>query len=120
MRSRSWPLLLISLGMIAYSVLVGRHLGSSFFLTAMCWGWVAVCGARGHLSAAHDMAVVMSALSLAAILLTLLGGHAAAQANLLSLGLLPSAVIWGCVILYVQHLRQGRRRPARRPSRQID
>lgn len=114
MRSRSWTLVMIALGMTAYSLLVGRHLGSSFFLSALSWGWVAVCGIRGRLEAARDMALVMSALMVCAIALLLWAGDARSAGNLLSLGVVPSLVIWGCVILYVRHLGLARRHPDRR------
>lgn len=101
--SRSWSLALIGIGMIIYVMLVGRHLGSSFFLSAMCWGWVAMCGLLGRLGAARDMALVMAVLTLIAILAVLAAGKAGG--GLLTLGLLPTLIVWGCVALYIRHLQ---------------
>lgn len=101
-----WTLVLISIGMATHALLVGRYLGSAFFLSAMCWGWMAVCGIQGRLEAARSMAIVMTALVLFGIVWIVVAGGAEMRVPILSLCLVPALVSWACAIHYVNFINR--------------
>jgi hypothetical protein len=104
MTSRNWTLVFISLGMMSHAIALGPYLGPSFFLTSMCWGWVACCGLLGRLEAARSMAVVMFGLVSVAVVLVFFSAEREARLAILTLGLLPSVVSWGCLAYFVSFL----------------
>ena len=104
---RYWLLFWIAVAMAAHSAIVGRLLGSSFFMLLFFWGWVAAAAYRGQLESAKSMAIVM------VILLTLTAAALAFQPVDLAkdlayytIALYPALVSWICVFFYVRHLLQ--------------
>ena len=104
---RYWLLFWIAVAMAVHSAIVGRLLGSSFFMLLFFWGWVAAAAYRGQLESAKSMAIVM------VILLTLTAAALAFQPVDLAkdlayytFALYPALVSWICVFFYVRHLLQ--------------
>lgn len=106
MMSRSWILVVISLGMMGYAIALGPYLGASFFLTSMCWGWMACCGLLGRIAAARAMAMIMTVLVFVALALVVFTSARVDRLAILALGLLPSVVSWGCLAYLTSFLMQ--------------
>jgi Ca2+/Na+ antiporter len=114
MNQRYWVLFWIALGMAAHSAIVGRLLGSSFFMLLFFWGWVAAAAFRGRLEAARSMAIVMIVI-LAGTSVALAFGPSGFRNELAyyTFALYPAVVSWICVYFYVRHLlsKEGRGSP---------
>ncbi len=118
---RYWGLFWIAMGMAAHSLIVGRLLGSSFFMLVFFWGWVAAAAYRGQLESAQSMAITMIAILLGATaLLALTPAGAANELAYYTFALYPALVSWVCVLFYVRHLQQKTQHgyPAVRRARQ--
>lgn len=102
---RHWGLFWIAAAMALHALVVGGMLQSLFFLMAFFWGWVAVAALRDKLEAAQAMAVVMTALLLAAAGLSLQqGGGGPADVAYYTFALYPALVSWVCVFFYIRFL----------------
>ena len=104
---RYWGLFWISLGMAAHSLVVGKVLGSTFFMLVFFWGWVAAAAYRGRLDSARTMAITM-----VFILVSITIGLAIRPMDFsnelayYTFALYPALVSWICVFFYVRHLQQ--------------
>ena len=108
---RYWGLFWVAIGMAAHSLIVGRVLGSSFFMLVFFWGWVAAAAFRGKLESAFSLAIVRIAILLgAAAILALTPAGAANELAYYTFALYPALVSWACVLFYVRHLQQKTRR----------
>ena len=105
---RYWVLFWIAMGMAAHSFIIGRFLGSSFFMLLFFWGLVAAAAYRGKLESARAMAITMVVL-----LVSVAAAMALFRASLhdgpayYAFALYPAIVSWICVYLYVRHLMQA-------------
>lgn len=112
---RYWLLFWIAVGMAAHSLVVGRLLGSSFFMLAFFWGWIAVTAWRGRLAAAQSMAAAMVAiLAITAAGMAIMGSDLSRGIGYYAFALYPALVSWICVLVYIRHLhaKDVRRPPA--------
>jgi Ca2+/Na+ antiporter len=102
-----WVLFWIAMALAAHSAIVGRLLGSSFFMLLFFWGWVAAAAYRGHLESARAMAITMIVL-LAGVAVALALRPSEFQNDLAyyTFALYPALVSWICVFIYVRHLMQ--------------
>lgn len=110
MNQRYWVLFWVALAMAAHSAIVGRWLGSSFFMLLFFWGWVAAAAYKGHLESARSMAITMIIILLATSLaLALRPAEFANELAYYTFALYPALVSWICVFFYVRHLlrKQG-------------
>lgn len=106
-KHRYWGLFWIAVGMAAHSLLVGRLLGSSFFMLVFFWGWVAAAAYRRELRAAQAMVIPMIFLLVTtAVAMALLPAHFPQDMGYLTFALYPALVSWVCVFFYVRHLQQ--------------
>jgi Ca2+/Na+ antiporter len=107
MDRRYWVLFWIAMAMAVHSIVVGRLLGSSFFMLLFFWGWVAAAAYRGRLESARSMAITMVVL-LAGVTVVLALRPAEFQNELAyyTFALYPALVSWICVYFYVRHLLQ--------------
>jgi Ca2+/Na+ antiporter len=107
MDRRYWVLFWIAMAMAVHSIVVGRLLGSSFFMLLFFWGWVAAAAYRGRLESARSMAITMVVL-LAGVTVVLALRPAEFQNELAyyTFALYPALVSWICVYFYVRHLMQ--------------
>lgn len=124
MSRRYWVLFWIAIGMAAHSFVVGRFLGSSFFMLLFFWGWVAAAAYRGKLDSARAMAITMVVLlvSVAAVM-ALFQASFHNELAYYAFALYPAIVSWICVYLYVRHLMQaesGGQRARRGTGRQLE
>lgn len=104
---RYWGLFAIALGMAAHSFVVGRLLGSSFFMLLFFWGWVAFAAYRGMLDSARSMAIIMMVImALATGLIAFGPSHAHNELAYYAIALYPAMVSWICVFFYIRHLQQ--------------
>lgn len=111
---RYWVLFWIAMAMAAHSIIVGRLLGSSFFMLAFFWGWVAAAAYRGQLDSAKSMAIIMVVLlSVATVAMALRPSETTTGLAYYTFALYPALVSWVCVYFYVRHLlqRDGRSMP---------
>jgi Ca2+/Na+ antiporter len=102
-----WVLFWIAMALAAHSAIVGRLLGSSFFMLLFFWGWVAAAAYRGHLESARAMSITMIVL-LAGVAVALALRPSEFQNDLAyyTFALYPALVSWICVFIYVRHLMQ--------------
>jgi Ca2+/Na+ antiporter len=106
-RPRYLGLFLIAIGMAAHSLVVGRLLGSSFFMLAFFWGWVAAAAWRGRLESAQSMAIVMIVLlATAALAMAFLERNIARDFAYYTFALYPAVVSWVCALIYIRHLQR--------------
>ena len=104
---RYWVLFWIAMAMAVHSIVVGRYLGSSFFMLLFFWGWVAAAAWRGQLESARAMALTMLVLLLAAtVVLALRPAEVQNELAYYAFALYPALVSWICVFFYVRHLLQ--------------
>jgi Ca2+/Na+ antiporter len=104
---RYWLLFWIAVAMAAHSAVVGRLLGSSFFMLLFFWGWVAAAAYRGQLESAKSMAIVMVILLTGtAVALAFQPVNLANDLAYYTFALYPALVSWICVYFYVRHLLQ--------------
>jgi Ca2+/Na+ antiporter len=105
MDRRYWGLFWIAMAMAAHSVIVGRFLGSSFFMLLFFWGWVAAAAYRGKLESARAMAITMLVI-LVGVTVALAFRSSAFENELAfyAFALYPAVVSWFCVYFYVRHL----------------
>lgn len=121
--SRYWGLFWIAAGLSIHAFVVGKFLGSSFFMMLFFWGFVAISALRGSLEAAQSMAVVMTVMLAGVTLATVLGGGAANELAYMTFALYPALVSWVSVFFYIRYLRardggeMGRRPPVLRQRR---
>jgi len=102
------------MAMAVHSVVVGRLLGSSFFMLLFFWGWVAAAAYRGRLDSAKSMAIIMVILlSVTTVTLALRPAEFTSGLAYYTFALYPALVSWICVYFYVRHLlqRDGRSMP---------
>lgn len=96
----------MSLGMLLHALLVGRYLGSLYFLAAFSWSWVAVTAMRGNLASAQAMVQTMIALVGASLFLSIAAASDIAKfMPLVSLALVPGLISWVCMLIYIRHIR---------------
>lgn len=119
MSKRYWVLFWIALAMAAHSAIVGRLLGSSFFMLLFFWGWVAAAAYRGELESAKAMAITMIVILVGVSAALALGpSNFTTDLAYYTFALYPALVSWICVYAYVRHLlrRDGEPNlPARSP-----
>ena len=114
--TRYWGLFWIAAGLSVHAVLVGRLLGSSFFVMLFFWGFVAFSALRGTIEAAQSMAVVMVLLLGALAAATLTGHTEAPSLAYTTFALYPALVSWISVYFYIRYLRhRDDGEPAHRP-----
>lgn len=107
MTRQHWVLIAISLAMCVHALWAGDFLRSPFALVAIAWLWIGGATVLDRLEAAHEMAIAMSVLLLAASIgLGIAGSREANILAHLSLALVPAVVAFACVAVYVPHLRQ--------------
>jgi Ca2+/Na+ antiporter len=114
---RYWGLFWIAMAMAVHSIIVGRYLGSSFFMLLFFWGWVAASAYRGRLESARAMAIIMVFLLVGvAVALALRPDQFQTDLAYYAFALYPALVSWICVFFYVRHLLQqdGRGAPLER------
>ncbi len=118
---RYWVLFWIAMGMAAHSFIVGRFLGSSFFMLLFFWGWVAAAAYRGKLESARAMAITMVVLlvSVAAVM-ALFRASFHNELAYYAFALYPAIVSWICVYFYVRHLMQAESGGGRAGARQVE
>lgn len=106
---RYWVLFWIAVGMAAHSLLVGRLLGSTFFMLVFFWGWVAAAAYRGRLEAAQSMTIVMVVILVgAAVGMAVVPSDFHNELAYYTFAFYPSLVSWVCVFFYIRHLQQRR------------
>lgn len=116
MNQRYWVLFWIALAMAAHSAIVGRLLGSSFFMLLFFWGWVAAAAYRGQLESARAMAVIMIVILVGtSVALALRPAEFTNELAYYTFALYPAVVSWICVYFYVRHLLRKEARPAAAP-----
>ena len=104
---RYWVLFWIAIGMAVHSFIVGRFLGSSFFMLLFFWGWVAAAAYRGRLESARAMTITMVVLLVVvAAAMAFLRKEFHNELAYYAFALYPAIVSWICVYLYVRHLMQ--------------
>jgi Ca2+/Na+ antiporter len=104
---RYWGLFWIAMAMAVHSVIVGRLLGSSFFMLLFFWGWVAAAAYRGKLESARAMAITMVVLLVGVtVVLALRPAEFQNELAYYTFALYPALVSWICVYFYVRHLMQ--------------
>lgn len=104
---RYWGLFWIAMGMAAHSLIVGRLLGSSFFMLVFFWGWVAAAAYRRELQAAQAMVIPMIFLLVTTtVAMALLPAHFPQGIGYLTFALYPAIVSWVCVFFYIRHLQR--------------
>jgi hypothetical protein len=102
-----WGLFCIAMAMALHSIVVGRFLGSSFFMLLFFWGWVAAAAYRGQLEAARAMAISMVVLLVGvAVVLALRPAEFQNELAYYTFALYPALVSWICVFFYVRYLLQ--------------
>lgn len=101
-----WGLFWIASALSVHASIVGKQLGSSFFIMLFFWGFVAICAFRGALQAAQSMAIVMIILLGALTIATLTGGTAPPSLAYTTFALYPAIVSWISVLFYIRYLRQ--------------
>lgn len=104
---RYWGLFGIALGMAAHSFVIGRLLGSSFFMLLFFWGWVAVAAYQGRLDSARSMAITMMVILAAATAgFLLMPNDFHNSLAYYTIALYPALVSWVCVFFYIRYLQQ--------------
>ena len=94
--------------MAVHAVVIGRYLGSVFFLTAFAWAWVGVAALRGDLASARTMVLTMiGVLLISSALMLWLGVRQDGLAAIFSLAIVPGAVSWISVLFYIVYLSAG-------------
>ena len=115
---RYWGLFWIALAMAAHSAIVGRVLGSSFFIMLFFWGWVAAAAYRGQLTAARSMSVTMVILlAVISVAVAFIPSELRNELAYYTFALYPALVSWTCVYFYVRHLQQKDMRGVLMPRR---
>lgn len=105
---RSLLVVAVALCMAVHAVVIGRYLGSVFFLTAFAWAWVGLAALRGDLRAARTMVLTMIGMLLvSSALLLSFGGQQDGLVAVFSLAILPGAVSWVSVLFYIIYLAAG-------------
>jgi len=105
---RYWVLFWIAIGMAAHSFIIGRFLGSSFFMLLFFWGWVAAAAYRGRLESARAMAITMVVLLIGvAVVMALSQAPFDNALAYYAFALYPAIVSWICVYVYIRHLAQA-------------
>lgn len=104
---RYWVLFWIAIAMAVHSFIVGRFLGSSFFMLLFFWGWVAAAAYRGRLESARAMAITMVVLLVSvAVAMAFFPSDFQNELAYYTFALYPAVVSWICVYFYVRHLMQ--------------
>jgi Ca2+/Na+ antiporter len=105
MNKRYWLLFWIAMAMAAHSAIVGRLLGSSFFMLLFFWGWVAAAAYRGQLESAKAMAITMIVILVGtSVVLAFRPVNFNTELAYYTFALYPALVSWICVYFYVRHL----------------
>lgn len=117
---RYWLLFCIAVAMAAHSAVVGRLLGSSFFMLLFFWGWVAAAAYKGKLDSARSMAITMVIILVAvAVALAIRPAERTNELAYYAFALYPALVSWICVYFYVRHLQQKDRGGMPLPRRRV-
>jgi Ca2+/Na+ antiporter len=103
---RYWVLFWIAIGMAVHSFIVGRFLGSSFFMLLFFWGWVAAAAYRGRLESARAMTITMVVLLVVVAAAMAFLRTEYEQLAYYAFALYPAIVSWICVYFYIRHLMQ--------------
>lgn len=103
--TRYWGLFWIAAGLSLHAFVVGKLLGSSFFILLFFWGFVAISALRGSLEAAQSMAVVMIALFIGVAGAELVGATSHTTLAYTTFALYPALVSWVSVFFYIRYLR---------------
>lgn len=104
--------------MAAHSFVVGRLLGSSFFMLLFFWGWVAFAAYQGRLDSARSMAITMTViLAAASACLVFVPNDFHNSLAYYTIALYPAFVSWVCVFFYIRYLQQREEAGFARPRR---
>ncbi|WP_421693523.1 hypothetical protein [Aestuariivirga sp.] len=104
--TRYWGLFWIAAGLSLHALVVGKLLGSSFFMMLFFWGFVGIAGLRGALDTAQSMAIVMITFLTAVAAFTVLREtHTSADLAYTTFALYPALVSWISVFFYIRFLR---------------
>jgi Ca2+/Na+ antiporter len=102
---RYWLLFCVAIAMAIHSFIVGRFLGSSFFMLLFFWGWVATAAYRARLESARAMAITMVVLlATVAAAMALVPAEFHNELAYYTFALYPAIVSWICVYVYVRYL----------------
>ena len=102
-----WVLFWIAMALAAHSAVVGRLLGSSFFMLLFFWDWVGAAAYRGRFESARAMAITMIILLAGmAVSLALRPSEFRNDLAHYACAVYPALVSWICVFIYVRHLMQ--------------
>lgn len=105
-KSRYWGLFWIAAALAIHALVVGRFLGSSFFVMMFFWGWVAVNAMRGELEAAQNMVIIMCTLLFTAtILMVFYPQNFDHELAYYAFALYPAMVSWVSAYFYIRYLR---------------
>ena len=124
-RKRYWVLFCLAACLGLHALVVGKILGSTFFVMVFFWGWVAVYALRGQLDVAQAMVITMCVLLFATVGLVIAYPHYFQnEFGYYSLALYPAMVSWTSTYFYIRHLRskarseylQGRRLAGQRSA----
>lgn len=112
MNKRYWVLFWIAMAMAAHSAIVGRLLGSSFFMLLFFWGWVAAAAYKGQLESARAMAITMIVILVGtSVALALRPVNFTTGLAYYTFALYPALVSWICVYFYIRHLLRKEGQP---------
>lgn len=109
-RRRYWTLFWLAVCLGLHALVVGKLLGSIFFVMVFFWGWVAVHALRGQLDAAQAMVITMCVLLFGtAGLMIAYPQYFEHELAYYTFALYPAMVSWTCTYFYIRHLRAGAR-----------
>lgn len=101
--SRYWGLFWIAAGLSVHALVVGKLLGSTFFMMLFFWGFVAISALRGSLEAAQSMSIVMTIMLAGVTIMTVMQGSG--DLAYMTFALYPAVVSWVSVFFYIRFLR---------------
>lgn len=101
--SRYWGLFWIAAGLSVHALVVGKLLGSTFFMMLFFWGFVAISALRGSLEAAQSMSIVMTIMLAGVTVMTVVRGTG--DLAYMTFALYPALVSWISVFFYIRYLR---------------
>lgn len=104
--TRYWGLFWIAAGLSLHALVVGKLLGSSFFMMLFFWGFVGIAGIRGALNTAQSMAIVMIMfLTGVSAFMLMRGTQSSSELAYMTFALYPALVSWISVFFYIRFLR---------------
>lgn len=105
-KGRYWGLFWIAAVLSVHALVVGKLLGSSFFVMMFFWGWVAVHALRGTLEAAQTMVITVCVMLFGIVALIVAYPHYFEhELAYYSFALYPAMVSWASAYFYIRHLR---------------